>query len=117
MALLLAAVGIYGVVSYTAAQRTHELGIRAALGASAGNLRKLIFQGGMRLTVIGLLIGLVGTDAATRVTSSMLYGVGNDDPLTISAVAAVLFGVAGLACFVPAWRITKADPMEALRYQ
>jgi len=117
MALLLAAVGIYGVVSYTAAQRTHELGIRAALGASAGNLRKLIFQGGMRLTVIGLLIGLVGTDAATRVTSSMLYGVGNDDPLTIAAVAAVLFGVAGLACFVPAWRITKADPMEALRYQ
>jgi putative ABC transport system permease protein len=117
MALLLAAVGIYGVLSYTAAQRTHELGIRAALGASAGHLRRLIFQGGMRLTVIGLLIGLVGTDAATRVMSLMLYGVGNDDPLTIAAVAAVLFGVAGLACFVPAWRITKADPMEALRHQ
>ena len=117
IALLLAAVGIYGVIAYTAAQRTHEMGIRAALGASAGNLRRLIFQGGMRLTSIGLVIGLVGTDAATRVMSSMLYGVGNDDPLTIGVVAAVLFGVAGLACFLPAFRITKADPMEALRYQ
>ena len=117
IALLLAAVGIYGVIAYTAAQRTHEMGIRAALGASAGNLRRLIFQGGMRLTSTGLLIGLVGTDAATRVMSSMLYGVGNDDPLTIAVVAAVLSGVAGLACFLPAWRITKADPMEALRYQ
>ena len=117
IALLLAAVGIYGVVSYTAAQRTHEMGIRAALGASAGHLGRLIFQGGMQLTVIGLLIGLAGTDVTTRVVSSMLYGVGNDDPLTIAAVAAVLFGVAGLACFLPAWRVTKVDPMEALRYQ
>jgi hypothetical protein len=115
IALLLAAGGIYGVVSYTAAQRTHEMGIRAALGASAGHLRRLIFQGGMQLTVIGLLIGLAGTDVTTRVVSSMLYGVGNDDPLTIAAVAAVLFGVAGLACFLPAWRVTKVDPMEALR--
>ena len=82
IALLLAAGGIYGVVSYTAAQRTHEMGIRAALGASAGHLRRLIFQGGMQLTVIGLLIGLAGTDVTTRVVSSMLYGVGNDDPLT-----------------------------------
>jgi putative ABC transport system permease protein len=117
IALLLTVVGIYGVVSYTAAQRTHEMGIRAALGASAGNLRRLIIQGGMRLTLIGLAIGLAGTDAATRVMSSMLYGVGNDDPLTIAVVAAVLFSVAGFACFLPAWRITKADPMEALRYQ
>ena len=117
IALLLAAVGIYGVISYTAAQRTHEMGIRAALGASAGNLRTLIFRGGMRLTVIGLVIGLAGTDAATRVMSSMLYGVSNDDPLTIAVVAAVLFVVAGLACLLPAWRLTKADPMEALTYR
>jgi putative ABC transport system permease protein len=117
IALLLAAVGIYGVVSYTAAQRTHEMGIRAALGASAANLRTLILRGGMRLTMIGLVIGLAGTDAATRVMSSMLYGVSNDDPLTIAIVAAVLFGVAGLACVLPAWRVTKADPMEALRYR
>ena len=117
IALLLTAVGIYGVVSYTAVQRTYELGIRAALGASAGNLRSLIFQEGMRLTVIGLLIGLAGTDAATRIMSSTLYGVDNDDPLTIAIVAAVLGGVAGLACFFPAWRIMKADPIDALRYQ
>ena len=117
IALLLAAVGIYGVISYTTAQRTHEMGIRAALGASAGNLRRLIFKDGMRLTLIGLAIGLAGTFAATRVMSSMLYGVGADDPLTIAVVAAVLSAVAGLACFLPAWRITKVDPMEALRYQ
>ncbi len=117
IALLLAAVGIYGVISYTAAQRTHEMGIRAALGASAGHLRKLIFQGGMRLAVIGLSIGLIGTIPATDVLSSMLYGVGTYDPLTIVVVAAMLSGVAGFACFLPAWRITKADPMEALRFQ
>jgi putative ABC transport system permease protein len=117
IALVLAALGIYGVISYTAAQRTHEMGIRAALGASAGNLRALIFLAGMRLTLIGLVIGFVGTDAATRVMSSMLYGVRNDDPLTIAGVAAVLFGVAGLACFLPAWQVTKADPIEALRYR
>lgn len=117
IALLLAAVGIYGVISYTAAQRTRELGIRAALGASADNLRTLVLLGGMRLTLIGLAIGLSATFAAARVLSSMLYGVGAHDPLTIAAVAAVLVGVAGLACFLPAWRIAKVDPMEALRYQ
>jgi len=115
LALLLAAMGIYGVMAYTAAQRTHEMGIRAALGASAGRLRALIVESGMRLTLIGLAIGLAGTLAAARVISSMLYGVGAHDPLTLSVVAAVLCGVAALACFVPAWRITKADPMEALR--
>ncbi len=117
LALLLAAVGIYGVIAYTAAQRTHELGIRAALGARAGHLRRLVFQDGMRLTLIGLAIGLVGTFASTRVMSSMLYGVGAHDPLTIVVVAAVLSGVAGLACFLPARRITKLDPLEALRCQ
>jgi len=117
IALVLAAVGIYGVISYTAAQRTREMGIRAALGASAGNLRLLIFLGGMRLTAIGLLIGLAVMIPTTDVVSSMLYGVGTYDPLTIAAVTAVLSGVAGLACFLPAWRITNVDPMEALRYQ
>jgi putative ABC transport system permease protein len=117
MALLLAAVGIYGVISYTAVQRTHEMGIRAALGASAGNLRTLIFQDGMRLTLIGLVIGVTGMFPATDVLSSMLYGVSTYDPLTVVVVAAVLAGVGGLACFLPAWRITKTDPMEALRYQ
>jgi putative ABC transport system permease protein len=71
----------------------------------------------MRLTLIGLSIGLAGTFAATRVMSSMLYGVGTEDPLTIAVVAVVLSGVAGLACLLPAWRFAKADPMDALRYQ
>jgi putative ABC transport system permease protein len=115
IAVSLAAMGIYGVISYTAAQRAHEMGIRAALGASAGSLRRLIIQGGMRLTFIGLAIGLTGTGIASRVMSSMLYGVDADDPLTIGVVAAVLTTVAALACCLPAWRITKADPMEALR--
>jgi len=117
MALLLAAVGIYGVIAYTAAQRAHEMGIRAALGASIGTLRLLIFLGGMRLTVIGLAIGFAAMFPTADVLSSMLYGVGTYDPLTIGVVAAVLSGVAALACFLPAWRLTKADPMESLRYQ
>jgi ABC-type antimicrobial peptide transport system permease subunit len=110
-------VGIYGVMSYTAAQRTHEMSIRAALGASAGSLRASVFGAGMRLTLLGLAIGLAGTFAAARVIASMLYGVGANDPLTIAVVAVVLSGVAGLACLLPAWRITRADPMDALRHQ
>jgi putative ABC transport system permease protein len=117
IALMLAALGIYGVLSYTAAQRTHEMGIRAALGASANDLRTLIFREGMWLTAIGLLVGLAGTFATVRAMSSMLYGVDAYDLPTLGVVAAVLSGVAGLACFLPARRITKADPMEALRYQ
>jgi putative ABC transport system permease protein len=117
IALLLATLGIYGVIAYTTAQRTRELGIRAALGASAGNLRMLVFVGGMRLTVAGLAIGFAATFATTRVLSSMLYGVGVRDPLTIAGVAAILSTVAGLACLLPAWRSTKLDPMQALRSQ
>jgi len=117
IALLLATLGIYGVIAYTTAQRTRELGIRAALGASSGDLRMLVFLGGMRLAVAGLAIGFAATFATTGVLSSMLYGVGVRDPLTIAGVAAVLSGVAGLACFLPAWRSTRLEPMEALRYQ
>ena len=115
IALLLATLGIYGVIAYTTAQRTRELGIRAALGASAGNLRLLVLLGGMRLTVAGLAIGFAATFATTGVLSSMLYGVGVRDPLTIGGVAVVLSGVAGLACFLPAWWGTRLEPMEALR--
>jgi len=115
IALSLAVMGIYGVIAYTATQRTHEMGIRAALGATAGNLRLLVFQDGMRLTVIGLVLGLAGTLAVTRVLSSMLYGIDAHDPLTIGVVGVALSGVAGLASFVPAWRIAKLDTMDALR--
>ncbi len=114
-ASILAALGIYGVVSYTAARRTREMGIRAALGATGRRLQAMVFGGGMRLTIIGLAIGVVGTDVATRTMSSMLYGVGNDDPLTMAVVAAVLFSVGGVACFVPARRITAVNPIDALR--
>ena len=117
IALLLAAVGIYGVMSYGTAQRMHEMGIRAALGASGRRLLTLVLQGGLRLTLIGLTIGLVGTFASTRVMSFMFYGVGAHDPLTIAVVAGVLLAVAGLACYVPARRITNVDPMDVLRCQ
>ena len=115
LALLLAAVGIYGVISYTAAQRTHEMGVRAALGASASSLRALVFRGGMGLASIGLAAGLGGTFAAARVMSSMVYGVGATDPLTIGVVAGVLGAVAAVACFMPARRIAKINPIDVLR--
>lgn len=116
-ALVLAAVGVFGVVSYTAVQRTREMGIRAALGATPGNLRLLILREGIRPALIGLTIGVTGTTAVTRALSSILYGVESDDPLTLGVVTAVLFAVAALACLMPAWLITKARPMDALRYQ
>ena len=117
IALLLAAIGIYGVMAYTAAQRTREMGIRAALGASPRDLRALVLTDGMRLTLFGLAIGLGGTFGATRVLSSMLYGTGAHDGLTVFVAGAVLSAVAGLACFVPAWRIANVDPVEVLRNQ
>lgn len=117
MALVLAAVGIYGVLAYTVRQRTHELGIRAALGASPGRLRMLIFLSGVRLIVIGLAIGLAAALVATHQLSSMLYGVDAHDPPTFVVVAGVLAVVAGLASVLPARRITKVDPLEALRHR
>jgi putative ABC transport system permease protein len=115
MALLLAAAGLYGVLSYTAAQRTHEMAIRAALGASAGHLRWLVFRGGMRLALLGLAAGLVALLPATDVTASMLFAVTTSDPLTIGVVAGVLVGAAALASYVPASSMTKVDPAEAMK--
>jgi putative ABC transport system permease protein len=117
IALVLATVGIYGVISYAVVQRTQELGIRGALGASAGSLQGLIFRSGMKLTLIGLAIGVAASLAVTRVMASLLYGVGARDPLTMVAVAAALAIVAAAACLIPARRATKVDPMVALRYQ
>ena len=117
MALLLAAVGIYGVIAYAVTQRTHELGIRAALGATARSLQGLVFRGGMKLAGLGLLIGFVVSLAVARLLQSILFSVGPRDPLTIAVVAFVLAAVAAAACFVPARRATKVDPIVALRHQ
>jgi putative ABC transport system permease protein len=117
MALLLATIGIYGVIAYTVTQRTHEIGIRAALGASSGNLRTLVFRGGMKLAALGLAIGLLGSLAVSWALATLLFEVGARDPLTIAAVALVLGAVAAAACFVPAMRVTKVNPIVALRYQ
>ncbi len=117
MALLLAAAGIYGVIAYAVTQRTHELGIRAALGATPRSLHGLVFRGGMKLAGIGLAIGFVASLGLSRLLQSILFGVGPRDPLTIAVVAAVLAGVAAAACFVPARRATKVDPIVALRHQ
>jgi predicted permease len=117
IALVLATVGIYGVISYAVVQRTHEIGIRGALGASAGSLQGLIFKSGMKLTLIGLTIGVAGSLAATRVMASLLYGVGARDPLTMAVVAVTLAAVGAAACYIPARRATMVDPMVALRYE
>ena len=117
IAMLLSAIGIYGVISYTVAQRTHELGIRAALGASAANLLGLVLRGGMLMTGLGLVLGFAGALGLTRWMASLLYGVGARDPLTIAAVGGILGCVALLACYIPAHRATKVDPMVALRYE
>jgi putative ABC transport system permease protein len=117
VAMLLSAIGIYGVVSYAVAQRTHEIGIRAALGASAGSLLRLILRGGMGLTAAGLAIGFAGALAITQLMGNLLFGVGARDPATLAAVAAGLACVALLACYVPARRAAKVDPVVALRYE
>jgi predicted permease len=116
-ALLLAGIGIYGVISYTVAQRTHEIGVRAALGASAAHQLRLVAARALILTVTGLAIGLAGALGITRLMANILYGVGARDPLTMVTVAAVLSFVAIMASYIPARRATKVDPMIALRYQ
>jgi putative ABC transport system permease protein len=117
IALVLASIGIYGVLAYVVAQRTHELGVRAALGASGSTLLSLVLVRGLILALIGLLIGLGGALGLTRYISTILYNVPPRDPATLAWVAAVLAGVAVLACYFPARRATKVDPMVALRYE
>ena len=115
LAALLAALGLYGVLAYWVAQRTHEIGIRVALGAGPGNIRGLVLGQGIRLTLVGVAVGVVGALALARLMKSLLFGVGAADPITFVAVALLLMLVALLACWLPARRATKVDPMIALR--
>jgi len=116
-ALGLAAIGIYGLMSYAVNQRTHEIGIRMALGAKRGDVLRLVVRHGMMLAIFGVLLGTVGGLLLTRFLSSMLYGVGVNDPATFLSVATLLVGVAALATYIPARRAMRVDPMVALRYE
>ncbi len=117
LAVLLAAVGIYGVMSYTVSQRTQEIGVRMALGAQAGDVRSMILTQTLKLTVIGVAIGLAGAFGVARFLTSLLFGVGTYDPVTFMGVAAFLIFVAVVAAYVPAQRAMRVDPIVALRYE
>jgi predicted permease len=117
LALLLACIGLYGVLSYTVSQRTSELGIRMALGAQRGNVLWIILREALTVTIIGAAVGLATALAATKVLASMLYGLIARDPITLIGAAAILIAVATLAAAIPAWRASRTDPMTALRYE
>jgi len=117
IALVLAAVGIYSIIAYSVAQRTQEIGVRLALGAQAGAILKMVVGQGMKLVASGVALGLVASFSLTRLMSNMLFGVSAFDPMTFGSITLLLTLVALLACWIPARRAMRLDPMIALRYE
>jgi putative ABC transport system permease protein len=117
IALLLVAVGVFSVISYTVVMQTHEIGIRMALGAHAPQILGFVLNKGIRLILSGILIGLFASYFLTRFLASQIWGVSTTDPFTFAAIACIAFVVGTLACFIPARRASRVDPMVALRYE
>ena len=113
----MAAVGIYGVMSYSVLQRTHEIGVRMALGAQRADVLKLILRQGVLLAITGVLVGLAGSFGLTRLISTLLFDVAATDKMTFAAVSVGLLAITFVASYIPAWRATRVDPLVALRYE
>jgi len=117
LALILATMGLYSVMTYAVTQRTREIGIRMALGAEIRDVLKLVMHQGLKLVLVGIVIGLIGAFLSVRVLASLLLGIGATDPITFVGVSVLLITVALLACFIPARRAAKVDPLVTLRYE